>query len=122
MRGYNAVLVIGMISLLVLNLSFHVPAQILAQDIQNGPTLDKIVFNLIGRDDQLVQDLIDNELDVIGLLNTRVVSLGRYGRTKKIRLGITRSFITKVFVNDNRLGHLIHYTPQCSVRISGSKN
>jgi cell division control protein 6 len=63
-----------------------------------------------------------NELDVIGLLNTRVVSLGRYGRTKKIRLGITRSFIRKVFVADDRLGHLISHTPQCLVKISGSKN
>ena len=30
-----------------------------------------------------------NELDVMGILNARVVSFGRYGRTKKIRLGVS---------------------------------
>src|SRR5207245_4576759 len=29
-----------------------------------------------------------NELDIMGVLNARVVSFGRYGRTKKIRLGV----------------------------------
>ena len=56
-----------------------------------------------------------NELDVIGLLNTRVVSLGRYGRTKRIRLGIARSLIREVFCADDRLGSLINYEPKCLV-------
>ena len=59
-----------------------------------------------------------NELDVIGLLNTRVVSMGRYGRTKKIRLGVPRSIIRKVFTKDDRLRRLIGYTPRCLVGIS----
>jgi len=50
-----------------------------------------------------------NELDAMGLLNARVVSLGRYGRTKKIRLEITRTVIKEVFAADKRLGRLIKY-------------
>lgn len=56
-----------------------------------------------------------NELDVIGLLNTRVVSMGRHGRTKKIRLGVPRGIIGSVFINDQRLERLIKYTPRCLI-------
>ncbi|MFQ6073883.1 MAG: ORC1-type DNA replication protein [Candidatus Bathyarchaeia archaeon] len=63
-----------------------------------------------------------NELDVIGLLNTRVVSMGRYGRTKKIRLGVPRSVIRSVFTNDERLGRLIKYTPKCLVGIASTRH
>jgi len=62
-----------------------------------------------------------NELDMIGLLNSRVVSMGRYGRTKKIRLGIARSLIREVFATDGRLGRLINYVPKCLAGISGSR-
>lgn len=62
-----------------------------------------------------------NELDVIGLLNALVVSMGRYGRTKKIRLGIPRSVIRSVFMDDERLGRLISYTPKCLVGISSTR-
>lgn len=54
-----------------------------------------------------------NELDSIGLLNAQVISMGRYGRTKKIRLEVTRTLIREVFANDNRLGRLIDYEPKC---------
>jgi len=54
-----------------------------------------------------------NELDVIGLLNTRVVSLGRYGRTKKIHLSISRTSITETFSHDERFGSLLDYVPRC---------
>jgi len=54
-----------------------------------------------------------NELDAMGLLNARVISMGRYGRTKKIRLEIARSLIRDVFGNDTRLGRLIEYAPRC---------
>ena len=50
-----------------------------------------------------------NELDVMGLLNAKVVSMGRYGRTKKIRLEITRTLIKEVFGRDDRIGRLISY-------------
>jgi cell division control protein 6 len=53
-----------------------------------------------------------NELDAIGLLNTQLVSLGRYGRTKRIRLSITQSLFNNVFANDGRLERLTHYSPK----------
>jgi cell division control protein 6 len=59
-----------------------------------------------------------SELDMVGLLNARVVSMGRYGRTKKIRLGIGRSLVRKVFTNSERLGDLIDYVPSCLAGIS----
>jgi len=54
-----------------------------------------------------------NELDSIGLLNARVESMGRYGRTKKIKLGISRSIVKEAFLQDERLGRLIQYHPGC---------
>jgi cell division control protein 6 len=54
-----------------------------------------------------------NELDAMGLVNAKVVSMGRYGRTKKIRLEIQRSIIKDVFAGDNRLGRLIDYSQKC---------
>lgn len=48
-----------------------------------------------------------NELDVMGLLNAKVVSMGRYGRTKKIRLEISRTLLKEVFGSDDRIGLLI---------------
>jgi cell division control protein 6 len=53
-----------------------------------------------------------NELDAMGLLNSKVVSMGRYGRTKKIRLEISRSLIHEVFATDTRLSRLINYQPK----------
>lgn len=54
-----------------------------------------------------------NELDTMGLVNARVVSMGRYGRTKKIRLEISRGLIKDVFATDNRFGELLKYEPKC---------
>ncbi len=48
-----------------------------------------------------------NELDAVGLLNAQVISMGRYGRTKKISLEVTRTLIREVFADDNRLGRLV---------------
>ena len=53
-----------------------------------------------------------NELDAIGLLNSKVVSMGRYGRTKRIRLEISRSLIQEVFEADPRIGRMINYSPR----------
>ena len=53
-----------------------------------------------------------NELDAMGLLNSKVVSMGRYGRTKKIRLEISRSLIQEVFGSDSRLGRMIEFEPK----------
>jgi cell division control protein 6 len=57
-----------------------------------------------------------NELDSMGLLNAKVVSMGRYGRTKKIRLDIPRSVIGDVFSDDNRLSRLVEYEPKCLLK------
>ena len=54
-----------------------------------------------------------SELDMVGLLNARVVSMGRYGRTKKIRLGVGRSLVRTVFTNSDRLRDLVCYVPTC---------
>jgi len=62
-----------------------------------------------------------NELDVMGLLNTQVVNMGRYGRTKKIRLGVTSSVFRNVFVDDDRLSRLLTYSPKNLVEISTPK-
>jgi len=63
-----------------------------------------------------------NELDSIGLLNAQVISMGRYGRTKKIRLEITRTLIREVFANDFRLGRLIDYEPKCLSKHANSRS
>lgn len=55
-----------------------------------------------------------NELDSMGLVNAKVVSMGRYGRTKKIRLEISRSLIKDVFSEDARFAPLLAYTPKGS--------
>ncbi len=54
-----------------------------------------------------------NELDAMGLLNAKVISMGRYGRTKKIRLDISRGLIRDVFAGDSRFGRLVDYDPAC---------
>jgi len=53
-----------------------------------------------------------NELDVIGLLNTQIVNMGRYGRTKKIRLGIHPGLFKSTFLDDERLNQLLAYSPK----------
>jgi cell division control protein 6 len=50
-----------------------------------------------------------NELDAMGLVNTKVVSMGRYGRTKKIRLEISRTLLKDVFAHDDRLARMVVY-------------
>ncbi|MDD3791655.1 MAG: orc1/cdc6 family replication initiation protein [Candidatus Bathyarchaeota archaeon] len=55
-----------------------------------------------------------NELDSMGLVNAKVVSMGRYGRTKKIRLEISRSIIKDIFSGDNRFNQLLNYTLRTS--------
>jgi cell division control protein 6 len=54
-----------------------------------------------------------SELDTIGLLNSKVISRGRYGRTKKISLSTPRSSLKEVYANDDHLGQLGDFTPNC---------
>ena len=53
-----------------------------------------------------------NELDIIGVLNSRVISLGRYGRTKKISLGIPRRPVIDTLSSDDRFKDYINYKPR----------
>jgi len=48
----------------------------------------------------------------MGIVNAKVVSMGRYGRTKKIRLEISRGLIRDVMAEDSRFTNLMTYTPQ----------
>ena len=53
-----------------------------------------------------------NELDVMGILNARVVSFGRYGRTKKIRLGVSPRVIAETYSEDTLVSRLFGYVPR----------
>lgn len=55
-----------------------------------------------------------NELDTMGLLNARIVNMGRYGRTKKIRLEVPRSLLKDVFGSDSRINKLVDCQPSLS--------
>ena len=63
-----------------------------------------------------------NELDVIGLLNTQVVNMGRYGRTKKIRLGITLGLFKNVYSDDERLNQLLTFSPKLATLSSKDRH
>lgn len=63
-----------------------------------------------------------NELDVMGIVSAKLVSMGRYGRTKKIRLEIMRTIVKEVFSTDARLGGLVDYEPRCIARASSCKS
>jgi cell division control protein 6 len=52
-----------------------------------------------------------NELDVMGILNARVVSFGRYGRTKKIRLGVSPRVVLETYSDDTIVGRLFSHIP-----------
>lgn len=52
-----------------------------------------------------VSDLI-SELDMLGLINTTVISKGRYGRTKKIRLAVSKRQISAILDEDVRLSKI----------------
>ncbi len=51
-----------------------------------------------------------NELDITGILNAKVVSLGRYGRTKRVKLGIPGKTLKLVCSEDEYLSDLIDYS------------
>jgi len=59
-----------------------------------------------------------NELDAMGLLNARVVSFGRHGRTKKIKIGIPDNAVIEVFSEDPIVGRLLNHVHK---RIPGRK-
>jgi cell division control protein 6 len=53
-----------------------------------------------------------SELDIMGLLNARIVSFGRHGRTKKIRLGISKKTLLDILSEDATVGELFKETPR----------
>jgi len=58
-----------------------------------------------------VSDLI-NELDMLGIVNAKVVNLGRYGRTKKIRLAVHLAQLANMLDEDPQVGRLRDFIPQ----------
>jgi cell division control protein 6 len=54
-----------------------------------------------------------SELDIMGLLNASLINMGRYGRTKKIKLGIPEKIVRDISVKDNWLSTLLNYKPLC---------
>ena len=61
-----------------------------------------------------------NELDVLGILNARVVSFGRYGRTKKIRLGVSPRVIVETYSEDIIVGRLFGHVAKSLQRRASS--
>jgi len=61
-----------------------------------------------------------NELDVLGILNARVVSFGRYGRTKKIRLGVSPRVIVETYSEDILVGRLFGHVAKSLQRRASS--
>jgi len=53
-----------------------------------------------------------NELDIMGIINARVVSFGRYGRTKKIRLGVEPRVVNSAFGADELVKGLLGHMPR----------
>jgi cell division control protein 6 len=54
-----------------------------------------------------------NELDLLGLVNARLVNLGRYGRTKKISLGVPLALVAEIYEDDPWINPLLNYVPSC---------
>jgi cell division control protein 6 len=63
-----------------------------------------------------------SELDIMGVFNARLVSLGRYGRTKKIRLSLTNSTIIAAYSEDPWLKNLLKFKPKCLLSKMMNKN
>jgi cell division control protein 6 len=63
-----------------------------------------------------------SELDIMGVLNARLVSLGRYGRTKKIRLGLANSTIIEAYSDDPWIKNLLKFKPKCLLSKVRHKN
>jgi len=61
-----------------------------------------------------------SELDIMGVLNARVVNFGRYGRTKKVRLGVTERAVVEALSEDGLVSSLFRYVPRSLRRPAGS--
>jgi len=63
-----------------------------------------------------ISDLI-NELDMLGIINAKVVSKGRYGRTKEIRLNITPYKVKNIYRHDPQLQSILTVTMSSQRRL-----
>lgn len=54
-----------------------------------------------------------NELDLLGLVNARLVNRGRYGRTKKVSLGVPWTLLAEIYEDDPWINPLLNYVPNC---------
>jgi cell division control protein 6 len=57
-----------------------------------------------------VSDII-SELDMMGIVNATVVSKGRYGRTKEIRLGVPINQVKSVLEKHHKLENIVNFVP-----------
>ena len=57
-----------------------------------------------------------SDLDAMGLVNAKVVSKGRYGRTKTIRLSVPEKMVAEVLERDSRIKSLSEYRPKTQIR------
>ncbi|MCK4247835.1 MAG: cell division control protein Cdc6, partial [Methanomicrobia archaeon] len=57
-----------------------------------------------------ISDLI-SELDMLGILNARIVSKGRYGRTREIRVGVPINQIKRELETDYKIERVSSYVP-----------
>lgn len=57
-----------------------------------------------------VSDII-SELDMMGIVNATVVSKGRYGRTKEIRLGVPINQVKSVLEKHHKLERIVNFVP-----------
>ena len=64
-----------------------------------------------------ISDII-SELDMLGILNARVVSKGRYGRTKEIHLGVPVAQIKRVLEQDRKIERVATYVPPIQHKLS----
>lgn len=84
---------------------------ILTGDVYNTYTDLCKTLNIDKLTQRRVSDLI-NELDMLGIVNARVISQGRYGRTKKIKLAVSRKIINQILEEDYRLQGLTDFVPK----------
>ncbi len=53
-----------------------------------------------------ISDIV-SELDMLGVLMSRVVSRGRYGKTREVSLGVDPAIVIKVLSSDTKLGEYV---------------
>jgi len=92
------------------------PGEIITGDVFN---IYKDLSNILKIDiltQRRVSDLI-SELDMLGILNAKVVSKGRYGRTREISLGVPPTQIKSLLENDFKIKKVSGYIPPIQHRL-----